>query len=290
MKITALMPARNEDWCIGLTGRAVLDWCDEVVFLDHASTDKTLEIMREIEDENPDRVTIMRDPNPEWREMVHRQAMLEEARKGKPSHIAIIDADEVLQGSLVEYMQERLESLGRGECLRIPWVILWRNLYKYRCDPGSTWSNSLVSCVFTDSPDLHWKNRNDGYCFHHRAPYESRDRIGWTTPLTGGLMHLQHVSWRRLLAKQALYKMQEVLRWPHREPVRKVDERYNKAVNEDGIELSSKKTGLWWRRYWPLTKHLDVDKHPWQMDECQHLWEKHGRERFAGLDLFGVVE
>jgi glycosyltransferase involved in cell wall biosynthesis len=48
MKIVTIMPVRNEAWCLGLTARAALMWCDELVILDHASTDRTAEIASEI--------------------------------------------------------------------------------------------------------------------------------------------------------------------------------------------------------------------------------------------------
>ena len=41
MKLICLMPARNEDWIIGLSARAALMWCDELIVMDHASTDRT---------------------------------------------------------------------------------------------------------------------------------------------------------------------------------------------------------------------------------------------------------
>ena len=31
MKLVGIMPVRNEDWCLDLTARAALMWCDELV-------------------------------------------------------------------------------------------------------------------------------------------------------------------------------------------------------------------------------------------------------------------
>jgi hypothetical protein len=36
-------------------------------------------------------------------------------------------------------------------------------------------------------------------------------------------------------------------------------------------------------------KYLDVDAEPWQEAEVRRLVAEHGRETFAGLDLFGVA-
>ena len=65
MKIVATIPVRNEDWCLGLTLRALLRWVDSVVVLDHASTDGTREILAEVDAEHPGRLATLpgaRDP------------------------------------------------------------------------------------------------------------------------------------------------------------------------------------------------------------------------------------
>jgi hypothetical protein len=36
-------------------------------------------------------------------------------------------------------------------------------------------------------------------------------------------------------------------------------------------------------------QHLHLDAEPWQEAECRKLIEQHGRAKFAGMDLFGVV-
>jgi hypothetical protein len=118
-----------------------------------------------------------------------------------------------------------------------------------------------------------------------------------------GLMHLQFVSQRRLRAKQALYKLTEVIRWPGREPnqIRAVDERYNLAVygqyrapapHEAGLleaSLTSAPMNTWWKGYEHLMRHFHPSGEPWQEAEVLRLLAEHGREKFAGLDLFGAA-
>jgi hypothetical protein len=36
-------------------------------------------------------------------------------------------------------------------------------------------------------------------------------------------------------------------------------------------------------------KYLDVDAEPWQEAEVRRLVAEYGREKFTGLDLFGVA-
>src|ERR1700679_1270037 len=102
MKLVACMLARNGDWVIGLSARVALMWCDELVVVDHASTDRTRQILIEVRDEHgfPDRVHYLSDCQPRWDEMNQRQEMLEVAREHGATHCAIVDADEILTGNV----------------------------------------------------------------------------------------------------------------------------------------------------------------------------------------------
>jgi hypothetical protein len=174
-----------------------------------------------------------------------------------------------------------------GTILQLPWLAMWGSPYT-ACADG-IWGNNFASAAFKDSPYLCWKARN-GYDFHHRHPI---GYSGFVKPFTkehGGLLHFQFTNLRRLRAKQALYKMTEVLRWPDREPVEKVDRRYNPAVYGAG---ALDNLPLEWIDRYPaeMRERFDtLDRLPWQEVEVKRLWSEHGRERFAGLDLFGVVE
>src|SRR5215475_9209519 len=95
MKLTAIMPVRNEEWILGLSARVALEWCDELVVLNHCSFDRTHAILEEISRETG-RVRFAAHNTSQWREMEHRQQLLDIARHYEATHIALIDADEVL--------------------------------------------------------------------------------------------------------------------------------------------------------------------------------------------------
>jgi len=87
------MAARNEDWILGMTARAALMWLDELVILDHASTDDTVGIIAKVAHDHPKRVCYLHERDPVWEEMRHRQRMLDAAREHGATHICYIDAD-----------------------------------------------------------------------------------------------------------------------------------------------------------------------------------------------------
>jgi len=308
MKIVATMPCRNEDWILGLSARAVLKWADEIVIGLHACTDESEFIANELLKENPGRVSIVIHPDPIWEEMAHRQALLEIARYTSANHIytsathiALVDADEVLSANMIPEIRSHFQDVPRGAILQLPWLCLRGGIDRYH--RMGVWAEQQVSTGFVDEPSLHWSaSGRAGYDFHHRHPM-GRYLLPWQ-PLAGshrgGLMHLQFVSGRRLRAKQALYKMTEILRWPGREPdqIRAVDRRYNLAVygSHENRDMEAVDTSLrecprdWWEGYEDLMRHLQPHAEPWQERECLRLLEQHGPRRFAGLDLFGIGE
>ncbi len=287
MHLIGLMPARNEDWIIGLTTRAALLWVDELVVLNHCSTDDTAKILADVQNEYPGRVTILEDNIPVWREMAHRQRLLETARERGASHIALVDADEILTGNSVDSIRQHIEKTPAGEVMQLAWHCLWKSPYNY-CSVSRHWAHAWVSFAFRDQANFHWETRN-GYDFHHRHPMESL--WGDYRPVLrsdGGLMHLQFVQWARLLSKQALYKMTEVLRWPERETISRINAKYDAASDESGAFQKTATPDVWWERYSKWMFYLNPQKEPWQVGECRRLMREHGAAKFAGLNLYGI--
>lgn len=282
MNLASLTIARNESWVIGLSLRVALMWCDATVVLLHCCVDRTREIVEEVSEEYPGRVTIIEERGATWAEMSHRQRTLEEARRMGATHCAVVDADELLAGDLLPTIRADVEKLRPGTFAGIPLRNLHRSLDCYRSDT-SVWGQSGTMIAFADSPALCWRAR-DGYDHHHRSPLGSVETrsIGG-----GGVMHLQFASRRRLAAKHAWYKMIERVRWPEKS-VSEIERVYNLAMDERGVETAACPRE-WWQPYEHLRRHVDLSAAPWQEKECARLWREYGAVTFDGLDLFGVV-
>ena len=286
MKLVGLMPVRNEEWCLGLTLRAALLWCDEVVVLNHASTDQSEHIIREVINENPTRVYFGECKTSDWEEMRHRQMLLEGARLCDATHIAIVDADEILTGNLL-YPTSIVFNALEGQILQLPGYNLRGGIDKYHS--SGIWGNRWFSTAFRDDPRLSW----GGDRFHHRepcgmplAPYQP------VAQHQGGVMHLWGASERRLRAKSALYKLTERIRWPEKH-IPAIDGMYSWAIHGRPGDTPKEwqyraVPAEWWAPYSHLMQHLHVDAEPWQEAECRRIVSEHP-EITAGLDLFGVV-
>lgn len=300
MKLVGMMPVRNESWCLGLTARAALMWCDELVILDHASTDGTQDILSDLRGEFGDserdypydgRVTWIHEQDGKWDEMRHRQRLLQAAQCRKATHLAIIDADEIVSGNLIDQprpaIRDYIEAI-EGRMFDPPLYNLRGGIDRYHAN--GLWGNRTVSLAFKDDPALHWA----GDTFHRREPQGKRLHSFNPIPQGGGgVMHLWGASERRLLAKHAMYKVTERLRWPHKN-VHDIDFMYSQCVKGGLREnpVDWKYTDVpesWWAPYEGLLRYLDVDAEPWQETEVKRLIAEHGREKFSGLDLFGVA-
>ena len=292
MKLIGLMLARNEDWILGMTARVALQWCDELVIVDHASWDGTEGIITQLNGEFPFRVNRSKwDDDTKWDEMEIRQHSLELGRKFGGTHFAIIDSDEALTYNLLADVRSAFEKLEPGQCLDLPMIAPHRGLGMYR-DDQSVWSRSKITLGFRDvrpvgkDPGLFWKARDVGYQHHARPPQGVQEKR--LEPLAdkrqGGVFHLQWASWDRLLWKHRAYKMMEVIRWPGREPVAEVDRKYSQALDESEIKLSPIPDHFWG----DYPKSLVRLKHnPWYIGECHRMLAEKGKDYFAGLDLCG---
>lgn len=297
MKLVALMPVRNEAWCLGLTLRVALLWCDEVVVFAHNCTDRSAEIALRCATAT-NRVTVVGKDDPLWDEMTHRQAMLELARvKGRPgapdgpgaTHIALVDADELMTADIVGRARGWIQRFNKDELVRRRLEMPLYNLrdgWKYHAN--GIWGDRVTTIAFEDQPSLHWA----GDRFHHREPMGMN--LVAHTPVqhgTGGVLHLWGFNERRLRAKHALYKVTERLRWPDK-PVEEIERYYNQAIYNTTAEKWTYREvpEEWLDGYQTLiSQYLELEAEPWQVEEVNRLVHVHGFSTFRGLDLFGIA-
>lgn len=293
MKIVGIMPVHNEAWCLGLTLRSLANWCDEIVVMLHNCSDDSERIAYEVKDETG-RVVLLHETDPTWHEMPMRQRLLEEARKREATHVAILDADELLTSNLLSEIRGICGRLEPATVLELPGFNLRGGIDQYHAN--GIWSNRWFAAAFGDYASLGWY----GDQFHHRHPM-GRVMLR-KLPGNAGIMHLWGASERRLKAKHALYKITERLRWPEKS-VSGIDRMYSLAI--DGQPGTNSRMGgwgtpanwdyapvpeTWWAGYGDMMQHLDLSAVPTQEAECLALIERYGAEMFNGLNLFGVVE
>ena len=278
MNLIGLMLARNEAWVLRASIDAALRWTDKLVVLNHASTDSTRAIAATAANATG-RVVIEDWTDGEfWSEMNARQRSLEIARAHGATHIAIIDADEILCHQNLDKVRPWFESLAPGQCLDVPMVAPWKSLDVY-----SPHTQAALTLGFRDAPHLAWKPRGAEQYHHHcRPPHGSGEHIQRGS--RGGAFHLQYAAWRRFNLKHTWYLMTERIRWPQY-TVKELNEKYHWwERSPHGTDLTAVPPE-WWGDY--KRGDIALESPSWHEVECRRLWEKHGEQAFAGLDLFG---
>jgi len=286
MKLVGLMPVRNESWILGLSARVALKWCDMLIVADHASGDASRDIMNELHREfGADRFLIRDDREDQWREMAQRQMLLDEAREEGATHIAIIDADEILTGNLLPNIRSIVEACEPGNILMLPGYNMRGSIGRYHSN--GIWSRRWFSTAFADNPRLHWAC--EGYDHHHREPRGVP--LNAFRPVrqgTGGVMHLWGVPEERLKQKHRFYRISERMKFPNK-PAHEIEAMYSMAEHgrpphdHPGSWTYQQAPADWWSDYADLMKYLHVDAEPWQRAWCDEQIVKYGREHFAGL-------
>jgi len=285
MKLIGILPARNEDWILGFSVRSALMWMDELIVMNHASTDQTAEILRKIQAEAGHCLTVLNQPAPEWMQYEYRQEMFGLARERGATHIAFLDADEALTANLLPEIRAYVEALNPGECLTLPVPCMWRSPLKYRVGEFR-YAHDKLTVAFADAPEILWKAEN-GYQHDHRQPF-GITRYVHVPVESGGVMHFQWADWRRAKAKHALYQMNHMIRWPERQTAQQISKLHAGVIDETNLELATA-PAKWFQGYEHLLPYLKTNTVPWQETECKRLWELYGPEKFEGLNLFGVA-
>ena len=282
MKIVGLMLVRNGEWCLGLSLRVALQWCDSVVVLDHASTDRTWEILGDVTREGG-AISYSYEPDPIWREMDYRQRLLNLGRERGATHFAMIDADEAITANAVASMRERVERLRPGQVGYVQTISCWRNPWSHRKD----WGKRPISVAFADAPGLAWKPDDAGYQHHHREPYGSSQPYVDLGVEDGGCFHLQWVNWRRLIWKQRLYIVKERLLYPSI-TTKQINARYHHSTSEAGLVVEDVPAS-WWAYDGGLTRHLDLFSRGWQEDETRRVAKLLGKDGLKDLNFWGLT-
>lgn len=287
--LAAMSVVRNEQWVLGCSARVALRWCDEWVVLDHGSTDATPDIISDVAREHPGRVHRIRiRASDGWLEQTHRQMVFERARALGATHFAVVDADEVPTGNLLEHGGAALRGLILQQTphewmAALHEICLWDSLDHWRGDPVFDDPGRHVVLGFADAPNLHWAPREDGYHLHARYPMHSR---GICNPARewrgGGIMHLQFAELRRHRAKNAWYRMVERLQHPDKRSPEETNRLYNWPF-ETEPELW-RAPAHWWSGI-PEREHIRLGEKPWHEREIARLLERYGRAPFGGLDL-----
>lgn len=281
-KLVCCMMARNEDWVLGLSVRAALEWCDAIIITDHASTDNTINVLYQISIEYPGRVSVVIESG-EFHPLNFFHAMTARAFREGATHVAIIDADEVLSGNLIPYVRDEIFSLPPHMSFELPWVPIVGDFSTRDTGRLSQIHTGFAFCergetCFILAPEA------GTYDIHApRLPFQIRNLYAYHER-GGALMHLSHLDMRRLRAKEVLWKIMEINRWPGRKSPEYLNSYYDSAL-EVGPLVAVPLT--WWHAYLQWLPLVRIGDESWAERQVKECLAK-DRPRYAGINTFDL--
>jgi hypothetical protein len=274
LKIIALLPFRNEAHFLPTYVSSVSGVVDEILAVDHGSTDGGSNILRRagalVELQDPPDVITGRQ------EGVQRQRLLEWGRQRKGTHFVCLDADEAFTAPFIRSGRARIGTLGKGEKLYLPWLSLWRShkVYDDRGPWAPTWKDFVVHDDGVSSfpqSDLH-------------VPRTAGEPMGERVPIAeGAVFHFQFVNWENFQFKQAWYRCWEYLT-TQKKPV-EINRIYQASLRANAAKCSPVR--LEWVDGLVGLESIG-DTQAWQESEIRAWFQEYGPDYFERLEIWHI--
>lgn len=282
-KIVGLVPGRNESAIIEQCLRALTLYTDAIVYLDDASTDNTLDIVKDLAQEcNIERIitkeTWYRD------EPGDRNKLLQAGREIGGTHFIALDADELPTANCLDNNRLRriILALKPGESIMMNLIALWRSVDQYRWD-NSKWSNEYIRFIFCDDGK---SSHSSEFIHTGRAPSGLNGKTYILKPFPYCILHFQFVNWRNLLVKQAWYRCLEHIRLPNKS-IAKINKIYAPSKDEHNIQLKPAPS-YWFDGYSFFDPTVYDQPEGWREKQIMQWFGQYGKEYFAELDIWDI--
>ena len=156
MKVIALLPFKNEEWCLPSYLHNTTKIVDEIIAIDDGSTDNSVKILEDAGAKVYSSEKLI-NFNSGWSEGSIRAELLKLGREADGTHFVCLDADESFTNPLVENFQELIPQLQPGEKMSLQWLALWKSYTSYRHD-ATVWSNNWKDFIVCDEPSLSYNH------------------------------------------------------------------------------------------------------------------------------------
>ena len=214
MKVIALLPFKNEEWCLPSYLHNTNKIVDEIIAIDDGSTDNSKKILEDAGAKVYSSENLI-NFNSGWSEGSIRAELLKLGREADGTHFVCLDADESFTNPLVENFKELIPQLEPGEKMALQWLALWKSYTSYRHD-ATVWSNNWKEFVVCDEPSLSY---NHNQHMHLGRTPTSPSEVGdqkWRRLENdyGAVMHLQFSAYNNFQLKQCWFRCSELIQNP----------------------------------------------------------------------------
>jgi len=296
-KIVGLIGARNEENIIKQCLQALALYTDAIVFLDDASQDSTLDIVRSLKDEY-NIATIITKKKWVRDEPGDRNKLLQAGRALGGTHFVIVDADEMFSANLTHNncLRNTILQLEPGGCIMLDLADLWNGTTHYLSD-----TRKIVS-IFCDDGTCSYSSR---YIHTPRVPnnlagmkkvkkisrkgnfnyegYLSDHLVRLTSKYA--LLHFNYANLKNAYIRKAWYKCLEHINEP-RLATAILNQRY--ALPKQKNDTLSQCPQEWFDGYPFFDAIAYQQPEVWKVKQIAGWLQHHGHDYFANLDIWDI--
>lgn len=211
MKIIALLPFKNESWCLPSYLHNVTKVVDEIIAIDDGSIDDSAKILKDA-GAKVHSSEKLRMYNSGWSEGSIRSELLRLGRESNATHFLCLDSDESLSNQFVENYKDLINYLNPGQKLSMQWLALWKSYTHYRHDQ-TVWSNNWKDFIVMDDGKIEYNSNQHMHVGRTPGPNEGT----WVNipNTTGSVLHFQFSAFNNFQLKQCWLRCSDLIQRPN---------------------------------------------------------------------------
>lgn len=278
MKIIALLPVKNEAWCLHSYLSSVKKIADHIIALDDGSTDQTKDILQ---NEGVEILTIDTTVEKTVDMSRRRQHLLEAGRKAGGTHFVWLDADETFSANFIPQAREIISRLTPGQKIKMRWIHAWKNDYEYLIDNRSPFGKTWKDFIVCDNQKINFQPQ---FLSESRTP-GSNDNIISLNDNKGVVIHWQFSDWMTVQWKQSWYRCTELIEGSR--SARKINNTYGITLDNKQLEVIA--IPEHWLANIPKPR-IPSGKIPEYRRLVTNYFDTHGIEFFEPLQIWHIKE
>jgi len=293
MKVIALLPFKNEEWCLPAYLHNTKVIADEIIAIDDGSTDNSVKIL---EDAGAKVYSSekLRNFNSGWSEGSIRAELLKLGREAGGTHFVCLDADESFSNNFAVLAKQILPQVKPGKKIAMQWLALWKSYTHYRED-STVWSDNWKDFIFADDPSLSYNSEQHMHLGRTPvAPGESGDS-NWlrVDQNIGTVLHFQFSAYNNFQLKQSWFRCSELIQAPGTEAA--INAKYSITLLDDNVGLKEMPE-VWYEGIPMPTVGYDPE---WGEESfarkdllpgIMKYFDDYGVDYFKGLDIWHIPQ
>ena len=294
MKVIALLPFRNEEWCLPSYLHNTTKIVDEIIAIDDGSIDNSVKILEDAGAKVYSSEKLIKF-NSGWSEGSIRAELLKLGREAGGTHFVCLDADETFTNPLVENFQELLPQLQPGEKMSLQWLALWKSYSSYRHD-ATVWSNNWKDFVVCDDPSLSYNHNQHMHVGRTPASLSDVNNESWRRLENehGAVMHFQFSAYNNFQLKQCWLRCSELIQEPYNS--QGINIKYSITLLEQNVGLEEMPKSWYDKIVLPKVENFDPE---WKdssfvradlLPGIYKYFEDYGVEFFENLNIWHVPQ